>query len=98
LIKDFIMKDGKVTLANSLLGGKSISFPLPDIHLTNLGGEGQGGSPGQVFGKIFKALHDKITSSSVTDTLNHGLKELGKIMVGAGEGTKEQAGAVKEKI
>ncbi len=98
LIKDFIVKEGKVTLATSLPGGKSISAPLPDIHLTNLGGEGQGASPGQVFGEIFKALHDKITSSAVTDTLNQGLKELGKGMGGAGEGAKEQTGAVKEKF
>jgi hypothetical protein len=98
LIKDFIVKEGKVTLVTSLLAGKSISAPLPDIHLTNLGGEGQGASPGQVFGEIFKALHEKIASSAVTDTLNQGLKELGKSMGGAGEGAKEQAGAVKEKF
>ena len=56
------------------------------------------GSLGQVFGEIFKALHDKITSFAMTDTLNQGLKELGKSMGGAGEGAKEQAGAVKEKF
>ncbi|WAC07661.1 MAG: hypothetical protein OS130_00185 [Thermodesulfobacteriota bacterium] len=92
------MKEGKVTLVTSLLAGKSISAPLPDIHLTNLGGEGQGASPGQVFGEIFKALHEKIASSAVTDTLNQGLKELGKSRGGAGEGAKKQAGAVKEKF
>jgi hypothetical protein len=89
------VKEGKVTLATSLLGGKDISAPLPEIHLTNLGGEGQGASPGQVFGEIFKALHEKITSSAVTDTLNKGLKELGGA---AGKNAKEQAGAVKDKV
>jgi len=85
-------------LSTSLPGGKSISAPLPDIHLTNLGGEGQGASPGQVFGEIFKALHEKITSSAVTDALNQGLKEMGKNMGALGEGTKQQTGAVKEKF
>jgi uncharacterized protein involved in outer membrane biogenesis len=95
LIKDFIGKDGKVTLATSLFGGKSVSAPLPKILLTNVGGEGQGVSPGQVFGEIFKALHEKITSSAVPDTLNKGLKELGSA---AGEGAKEQAGWVNDKV
>jgi hypothetical protein len=40
-------------------------------------------------------LREKITSSAVTDTLNQGLKELGRA---AGESAKEQAGAVKEKL
>ena len=37
IIKDFIVKDGKVNLAMSMLGDRSISAPLPDIHLKNIG-------------------------------------------------------------
>jgi len=89
LIEDFILKQGTVTLATSLQGGKSISTRLPDIHLKNIGG-----SPQQVTEEIFKALYKEITSGSVKETLNQGLKELEKSLGPVGEDAKKQAGGV----
>jgi len=94
LIEDFILKQGTVTLATTLKGGKSISTRLPDIHLTNIGGAGQGASPQQVTQEIFKALYGEITSRAVTDTLNQELKALEKSLGTAGEDVKKQAGGV----
>jgi len=96
LIRDFIVKDGKVTLASSLLAGKSISAPLPDIHLKNLGGEKEGASPDEMFKEILTAVYEKITSNAVTDFLNKELKTLEMSLEEAGEGAKKQLKAVEE--
>jgi uncharacterized protein involved in outer membrane biogenesis len=77
LIKDFIMRQGKVNLAVSMVGEKTISASLPDIHLKDVGKEKGGASPAEVFEKIFAALHKQITSPAMTDMLNKELKALG---------------------
>jgi len=78
LIKNFILRDGKVNLAMAMLGGKELSADLPDIHLKNIGQKKGGASPAEAFKEVFAALYSKITSSAVTDIFNKGLKSLGK--------------------
>jgi len=94
IIEDFLMKQGTVTLATSLTGGKSISARLPDITMKNIGGTGA--SPQQVAEEIFKAVYKEITSRAVTDSLNQGLKEFGKSLGTMGEDAKNQAGGIQE--
>lgn len=76
LIKDFIVREGKVNLAVSMVGDKTISASLPDIHLKDVGKGKGGASPAEVFEKIFAALHKQITSPALTDMLNKELKAL----------------------
>jgi uncharacterized protein involved in outer membrane biogenesis len=78
LIKDFIVRDGKVNLAVSMLGGKTttLSASLPDIHLKDVGQEKGGTSPADAFKEIFAALYAKITSPAVNDVFNKGLEKL----------------------
>ncbi len=90
LIRDFVVKDGKVTLTTAFLGSKSISVALPDIHLKNIGGQKEGTSPAKVSEEILAALYGKITSSAVTDSLNKELKALGTNLEEATEGAKKQ--------
>jgi uncharacterized protein involved in outer membrane biogenesis len=77
LIRNFIVKDGKVNLAVSMVKGKTISASLPDIHLKNLGKEKEGASPGEIFEKVMAALYKQITGPAVTDILNKSLADLG---------------------
>ena len=77
LIKDFIVREGKVSLAVSMVGEKTISASLPDIHLKDVGKQKGGASPAEVFEIIFAALHEQITSPALTDMLNKELKALG---------------------
>lgn len=102
IIRDFIIKEGKVNLAMGMLGGKEISAPLPDIHLKNIGEKKGGASPAEAFKEVFAALHSKITSPAVTDTLNKGLKEIGssldKLGSGAQEGVQEGVKSVSDKV
>jgi hypothetical protein len=79
IIRDFIVKQGKVNLELSVygLGSKQISAPLPDIHLKNIGEKKNGASPAEAFKEVFAALYGKITSPAVTDVLNKQLSSIG---------------------
>lgn len=97
LIKNFIIRDGKVNLAMGILGGKTIGAPLPDIHLKDIGKEKGGTSAAEAFKEIFSALYASITSPSVTGALNDGLKEIGARLESVGSDAKKAGeSAVKE--
>lgn len=94
LIRDFILRDGKVNLAMSVLGGKTISASLPDIHLKDIGKDGA--SPAEALEEVLAALYEKITSPAVTETLNQGLKAIGSNIGALGDSAKEQLETVGE--
>ncbi len=96
LIRDFLVKGGKVNLTMPLLGGKTISAPLPEIHLTNIGQQKGGASPAEAFNEVFKSLYAKITSPAVTDILSKRLKSLGINMNALGSGATKQLESVGE--
>jgi uncharacterized protein involved in outer membrane biogenesis len=89
LIRDFSVKDGKVNLATSIPGGKSISATLPDIHLKNVGQKEGGVSPAEAFKEVFAALYGEITSPAVADALTRELKAIGSEIEIGGDGTKK---------
>ena len=76
LIKNFIVTDGKVNLSMSILGDKTLSASLPDIHLKDVGQKNGGASPAEAFKEVFAALYAKIKSPAVTDVFNKGIGEL----------------------
>jgi len=76
LIKNFIVRDGKVNLAMAVLAEKTLNADLPDIHLKNVGQKEGGVSPAEAFKEIFTALYAKITSPAVTDIFNKEIKNL----------------------
>ncbi len=104
VIRDFVLKNGKVNLALSVygLGEKQISSPLPDIHLTNIGEKKNGTSPAEAFKEVFAALYGKITSPAVTDVLNNQLKSMGANLDSLKEGAMKKlegtTGNVQEKL
>jgi len=79
IIRDFIVKQGKVNLELSVygIGDKQISATLPDIHLKDIGKNKNGASPAEAFREVFAALYGKITSPAVTDVLNKELSSMG---------------------
>ena len=109
LIKNFIVRDGKVNLAMAVLGENPLSADLPDIHLKNLGQKKGGATPAEAFKEIFVALYTKITSPAVTDVLNKGLKKLTtdtqavtqktkKQLEDAGQSAKDEVKATADKL
>jgi hypothetical protein len=81
VIKDLVIKQGKVNLAldmpGVMLGDRQISTDLPEIRLQNIGEQKGGSSPAEVAKEIFAALYAKITSPDVIGALNDQLKNLG---------------------
>ena len=79
-----------MNLAVSMVGGKTISAPLPDIHLKDVGKEKGGASPSEAFEKIFASLYKQITSPAVSDLMNKELKALGSSLEALGGNTLKQ--------
>ncbi len=96
LIRDFMITDGKVTLAASILGGKGVSAKLPEIQLKDLGKEEGGASPAEVFKEAFEMLYKTITSPDVTVALDEGLKALGADIKKMSEDAKKQMDSLSE--
>lgn len=96
LIRNFIVRDGKVNLAMSILGGKTLSASLPDIHLKDVGEKKGGTSPADAFKEIFAALYAKITSPEVTSVFNKGIKDLTATTKAATDEAKKQLETVSE--
>ena len=90
LIKDFIVRNGKVNLAMAVLAKKTVSADLPDIHLKNVGQKKGGASPAEAFKEIIDALYTNIKSPAVSEVLNKGLKKLTTDTQAMTEGVKKQ--------
>ena len=87
-----------MNLAVSILGGKSVSAPLPDIHLKDVGKKKEGVSPAKAFEEVFAALYGGITSTAVTDSLNQRLKALGSGIEEVSEDAKKDLEGVTDKV
>jgi uncharacterized protein involved in outer membrane biogenesis len=65
IIRDLTITGGKISYSNALLGSKSISLPLPPLHLTGIGEKSGGASAGEVVGQVLGAIN-KSAASAVT--------------------------------
>lgn len=80
IIKELIVRDGKIKTAAPVLGGKVITTKLPDIHLRNIGREGGGRSPGQALNDIGAILYTKIIASVIRNTLDSQTRRIGSTL------------------
>jgi len=74
-VDDFLITGAKVHLAASLLGDRSATLPIPEIHLTNLGQDSNGITAAQLAEKVFGEL--------VQSTLKAVTEQVGNIGKGA---------------
>ena len=101
LIRNFIVKEGKVSLDVSEAGGKRLtaSALLPHIHLKDLGKKKGGASPAEVFDEVLAALYKTITSADVSAALNKQLKALTSgVEVTVDKDSDKNQEAVTEKV
>lgn len=88
-IDDFLVTGAKVHVSPTGLGGRELTLPLPDIHLTDLGKNGAGLTPVEMTRIILGAITAdtvKSVSSSIAD-LKNGVRTLeGSFDKGAGKG------------
>ena len=79
------VKGGKVNISASFLGGKSMTVPLPDIHLKDIGKKEKGASPGEVVKSIIGALNKAILKAVAPLNLGKVGDAAGKVV----DGTKD---------
>jgi hypothetical protein len=72
-VDDFVISGAKVHYTGSLSGGKTITLPIPDIHLSNLGT----GPEGITAADLTKRIMDAVVSS-VGPALASSAGEIGK--------------------
>ncbi len=85
IIENLYIRGGKISVSAGFLAGKSMTVPLPDIHLKDIGKDKGGATPGEVIEKIMAQVSK--SAGSAVSSLN-----LGKAMDAAKEGV---AGAKK---
>jgi uncharacterized protein involved in outer membrane biogenesis len=100
LIKNFIVRDGKVSLAMSMISNKDIEANalVPNIHLTNIGGTEGGLSPTQAFKQVLTALYGTVASPSVIGALTAEITSKGVDIDGLSGGAKEELKKTTNKI
>ena len=89
LIRDFIVKNGKLNLKIPLTAEQTVNASLPDIHLKNLGENGASAS--EIFLQIGNAIYEKIRSPDVTELLNNTEKNV-KTGIGGVSGVIKDVG------
>jgi uncharacterized protein involved in outer membrane biogenesis len=107
IIQNLYMRNGTVTVTAPAMTKETLSAPLPDIHLTDIGQEGRGATPGEVASQAIAAVAasaKQAVQSVDVDALLKGAgemageaqKKLEKATEGAGEGAKGAVDEAKE--
>lgn len=83
VIKDFRFTDGKARLSASLLGGRALEADIPDIRLTDIGGE-NGTSPARAAAEMLGAVTAGVARAglAVGRDLGGAVKAAGKAVSG----------------
>ncbi|NQU61437.1 MAG: hypothetical protein HQ512_09925 [Rhodospirillales bacterium] len=89
VIENLYIRGGQINVSAAFLQGKSLSTPLPNVHLKDIGKKKKGASPAEVANKIISSM-TKGAGSAV------GALNLDKMMEGATKGAKDAAKAVQE--
>jgi uncharacterized protein involved in outer membrane biogenesis len=79
-VDDFLITGARVHVRLTDLGGREMTLPLPDIHLTDLGKDTDGLTPADLTKAVLKAVTTatiKAVSAGATD-LGKGAENLGK--------------------
>jgi hypothetical protein len=98
VIDHVYVKGGKVNISAILLGGKSMTVPLPDIHLKDIGKEKKGATPGEVVKSIIGALNKAIVKAVAPLNLDKVGEVAGKAVEGTKDAVEEAAKGVTDSV
>lgn len=73
VIKDFLVRNGKVNMSATLLEGERLSYALPEIHMKNIG-EGEGGAS---LSKAMESIFAEVNKGVIT-AASGSVKDIGK--------------------
>ena len=96
VIEDLYINGGTVNVSATFLGGKSLTTPLPDIHLEDIGKEDDGASPGQIAEEIFASIKDSATGAVSGLGVEGLVSGAGEMLEGVTEGAGDLLGGVTE--
>jgi len=83
VIENLYIRNGKVNVSATALGGKTLGVPLPDIHLTNIGKQSGGATAGEVARQVLGAIGQG-AAKAVT-----ALPDVGKLLGAAKESAEK---------
>lgn len=99
VIENLYIRNGRVNIG-STLSDKTMSAPLPDIHLTNIGKQEGGATPGEVAEKVIGALRQStstaIASVDTSKVLGEAKKQFSATAGGLEEKGKSAVGGLKK--
>lgn len=103
IIRHLYIRGGTVNVSAAILKGKKMSAPLPDIHLTDIGGKKKGATPGEVAEKILtsisKGASGAVSGIGIGKTLESLESSLSGITKGIGDSlggaTKDIGGSIE---
>ncbi|MCP4715266.1 MAG: hypothetical protein GY868_09130 [Deltaproteobacteria bacterium] len=98
LIRHVVVRDGKIKLAMPLLGGRTVTAPLPDMHLEDIGKDQGGLSPREAFRQVGAVLYSAVTAPDVTAVFNAGVKKLGLTLNAVGRRAGKGVRSVTDKV
>ena len=96
-VNDLLITGGKVNVSLGLLGGKTMTVPLPEIHLTDLGRNSDGITPAELAQTVMKTIIDGALSGATKAVSNIGGTAVDAAKT-LGEGTKESVNKVTKGI
>ena len=85
IIENLYIRNGKVNVSAPGLEGKTLSAPLPEFHLTNIGKQSGGATAGEVAQQVLAAISQAATKAAVS------LPDVGKLVGSAREGAEGAA-------
>ncbi|MEW6302508.1 MAG: AsmA family protein [Verrucomicrobiota bacterium] len=91
-VNDFLIKDAKVKVALTMLGGKGATVPLPDIHFKDLGT----GPEGITATDLIQKVTSEVVNGSVK-AAGQVVSDLGKGVTDAAKGASKSATEAVEK-
>ena len=98
IIENFYVRGGTVNVSATILGGKTLSAALPDIHLKDIGKEDEGATPGQVAERILASIGDGATSAVASIGVGKTLDSLKQVLGGTAEGAGKAIGKAADGV
>ena len=96
-VDDFLISGGKIHVSVTTLGGKSVTVPLPEIHLTALGQGPDGITASELTAIVLQAIEKEAVQASSGAVADLG-KEASKLTENLGKTGVDSAGKVTEGI
>lgn len=96
-VDDILITEGKINLQLDLLGKRSASVSLPEIHLTNLGQGPEGITAAELSEKLLRVVLEKATIAATTQITALG-KNLGDAAQNLGNAAQSLGSGAQEKL